>query len=119
MNSLEILRNKRKGFAGDGDELPAETCERIYKAAFDRVCDMVGHVDHAPALCPEPAQWDFSEVFWARHDDMILSVDTEWLSDHPNIDKFKALVAEWEEFCRQELRAIYNQISGAKPSNVV
>ena len=121
MNSLEVLRKKRAGFAGGGvTDAPVsmyDECERIYRAAFERVCDMAGHVDRANALSPEPSEWEFSEAFWKRHDDMILAVDTEWLQNKPDIDRFKSLVSEWEEFCRQELRNIYTQISGAKTQN--
>jgi hypothetical protein len=46
---------------------------------------------------------------------MICDIESVWLSAEPDVDRFKQLVAAWEDFCKQELRSVYTRItSGGK-----
>lgn len=81
-------------------------CNRIYRAALERVDRIAEHVDEVNALMSVPFErMELSGIFSKRQADLMLAMDVEWLSDPPDLKVFCGWVADWEECCMVELRS--------------
>jgi hypothetical protein len=81
-------------------------CDEIYRAALARVGRIAEHVDRVNALQAQPFDtFELSEAFLVRDRSLVQEIETEWLSEAPDLERFKELVATWEENCLGELKA--------------
>lgn len=95
------------GDSGQAEETKRlyEDCERMFRAAMGRVGHLAALVDRVNELSTEPwERFELSEAFVARDDELISEIDAEWLSESPDLERFKKLVDDWEANCFQELR---------------
>ena len=123
MNTLEALRRKRSEFTGVSSPGQEElyrmalrnNCNMIYLAAFERVNQKAAYLlDRGNNPRVEPLIWDLSETFLAKEEELTASIDGEWLRDHPDMERFEKMVAEWEMLCMIELTAVLGKI-GSQP----
>lgn len=130
MNSLDKLRQKRLVFAGGTAETcdpkrgptadrerkiqrrlcMLQECKRLYHVAHDRVSSQAEYLDRVNTARVELLVWELSEEFRARDQELTGAIETEWLSNAPDIEYFKGLVAEWEQSCKAELDVILGRI---------
>jgi hypothetical protein len=111
---VEKLARMGISFAPASDEAASEAerkrcvrqCGEIYRAAFARVGSFAEYVDQVNAVQAAPFErFELSETFQARDHSLTEEIDMEVLSDAPDLDRFKKLVAEWEANCMDELKA--------------
>lgn len=126
MKTLEELKQKRSQF-GSGEVIaPLKTapdekekrrlwreCDRIYRAIWPGIKVIAEHVDKINALMPVPLDLDVSETFARQYGDLRIEIDTEWLAEIPDLEKFKRLVAEMRDLCMAELNAQLGKLRAA------
>lgn len=111
MTRVEKLRQMGLSFdqqPSPGCEVLAlqEQCKNIYRAAFDRVSARADLVDRRRACAPVPRPDPMlSDTFRAKDRELSKTIEAEWLAKHPDLEKFKRLVVEWERLCMKELEA--------------
>ncbi len=110
MTRLQKLRQLGLSFDQPGAKCETlglrEQCKFIYQEAFDRVSARADLVDSRRAVSVNQDQdLTLSDFFRAKDQELSTAIETEWLSDHPDLQKFKDLVSQWERLCMQELKA--------------
>jgi len=79
-------------------------CDRIFRAAHQRVENYARHVREVIEQGPEQHDLCLSEGFDARYQEMIEEIEREWLLDRADLKRFSRLVADWEDLCMTALQ---------------